>query len=72
MKILYIKFLIIIYPKKFRNFNRLVRRYNIYYNRNKVKNKYILFRLCEKMSDYITNYDQLALARELTYKTYEI
>lgn len=72
MKTTYIKFLIFISSKRKRNFNRLIRRYNSLYSKDKRRNKYLLFALCERMSDYIINYDELFTARELLYKAYEI
>lgn len=70
MKTTYIKFLIFISSK--RNFNILIRRYNLLYSKDKGKNKYLLFALCEKMSDYMVNYDELFTAREMLHKAYEI
>lgn len=72
MKRTYIKFLVMILSKRKRNFNRLIRRYNLLYSKDKGKNKYLLFALCERMSDYMVNYDELFTARELLHKTYEI
>lgn len=65
MKREYIKFLILVLSKRKRNFNRLIRRYNLLYSKDKRKNKYLLFALCDKMSKYMTNYDQISIARNL-------
>ena len=62
------KLLIKIIPTHRRNFDRLVRKFDILYNADKVKNKYRLYAICDKISNNINNQRQLDISYELLYK----
>ena len=68
MKRLFANITIGVLSRNSRNFDRLVRKFYILYNADKVKNKYRLYAICKKLSNSVNNQHQLDISYELLYK----